>query len=48
MLEEKLKQLLKENKELAKQATKLRQEIDKDAEELANAIKDLKTNQLLN
>lgn len=48
MLEAKLKQLLEEKKELAKQATKLRQEIDKDTEELANAIKELKINQLLN
>jgi vacuolar-type H+-ATPase subunit D/Vma8 len=48
MLKEKLKQLLEEKKDLVKQARQLIQEIDKDKEELANAIKDLKINQLLN
>jgi hypothetical protein len=47
MLKGKLKQLLEEKKDLVKQARQLIQEIDKDTEELANAIKDLKINQLL-
>tara|TARA_R100000742_G_C4274550_1_gene94579 strand:+ start:1102 stop:1242 length:141 start_codon:yes stop_codon:yes gene_type:complete len=40
MLEEKLKQLLEEKKDLAKQARQLIQEIEKDKKELAKAIKE--------
>lgn len=47
MLESKLKKLLKEKKEIVKQATKLRQEFDKNKDELENAIKELKIKQLL-